>query len=47
MMADPDHPNAGSGIDPQVPATCWNEATSTLRIEVKEEKNDVTIELAP
>jgi hypothetical protein len=45
-VADPDHPSPSPGIDPKVPEACWNEATSPLKIEVKEGKNNVSIELA-
>ncbi len=45
-VADPDHPSPSPGIDPKVPQACWNEATSPLKIEVKEGKNNVPIELA-
>ena len=44
--ADPDHPSPSPGIDPKVPATCWNEATSLVKIEVKAGQNEVPIELA-
>ncbi len=46
-IADPDHPSPSSpGIDPKVPATCWNESASTIRIELKEGRNEIPIELA-
>ena len=46
-VGDPDHPAPAPELDPKVPTTCWNEATSTIRIEVKEGKNEIPIELAP
>jgi hypothetical protein len=44
--ADPDHPSTSPEIDPKVPAKCWNESTSTIRVEVKTGKNEIPIELA-
>lgn len=44
-VADPDHPNAGTGPDPNVPQAYWNEATSPIKVEVKAGPNDIPIEL--
>ncbi len=43
-VADPDHPNAGTGPDPNVPQAYWNESTSPVKVEVKAGPNDIPIE---
>lgn len=44
-MGDPDHPKAATGPDTAIPQKYWSEATSDLKAEVKEGKNQVPIEL--
>ncbi len=44
-VADPDHPTAGTGPDPNVPQAYWNESTSPLKVEIKAGPNEIPIDL--